>query len=570
MRSRNPGCVTWPRNSFVFRNPAFVASLATVAVAVVTLLVTVTRTWPERFVMVQGILVLASSGHDFERGITVAASIGLLIIARGMARRQRRAWLAAIVLLCGIIAATVRDGDLDLALPALVLLGALFLLHAQFYAATEATRLRSTLGVALTAAIALYAYGLGAIYWHAAARHETVAIGVALARVTLGLVGYDAQSPATRFSHALTVTLAIAAIGTALIVVSWLLRAPLSGVSTDARDRATVRRLVSQAGSDTLAYFALRRDKHYFINTQRSAFLAYRSVGGIALVSGDPIGDRAAFAELVSSFAAHCRRHSWRLAVIGVAPDSRPLWQALGLKTVPVGEEAIVRTAEFSLEGRSIRKVRQSVHRLERLGYRAQVLLADAVSEPLWRDIARVSAAWSGGVPERGFSMALDDMRGVERGDCLFVLGFKATGELAGYLHLAPVPATGDLSLAAMRRLADVPNGFTEWLVCAVIGWGRQQGIERISLNFAAFGGLLRAEDAAPPARLARYALRYADRFFQLERLLQFNAKFYPEWLPRYLAVERYTDIPVASLVLLTLEKLVRWPGPVQRLWLRL
>ena len=55
--------------------------------------------------------------------------------------------------------------------------------------------------------------------------------------------------------------------------------------------------------------------------------------------------------------------------------------------------------------------------------------------------------------------------------------------------------------------------------------------------------------------------LARADRYFQVERLLDFNRKFFPEWEPRYAAFERYSDLPLAALVLLSIESLVAWPG---------
>ena len=43
-------------------------------------------------------------------------------------------------------------------------------------------------------------------------------------------------------------------------------------------------------------------------------------------------------------------------------------------ETVEIGDEAVVHPSTFSLEGRPIRKVRQSVHRLQAAGYSAAVL----------------------------------------------------------------------------------------------------------------------------------------------------------------------------------------------------
>jgi lysyl-tRNA synthetase class 2 len=153
--------------------------------------------------------------------------------------------------------------------------------------------------------------------------------------------------------------------------------------------------------------------------------------------------------------------------------------------------------------------------------------------------------------------MALDDVHRPDLVDTLFVLGRDTSGALAGFLHFVPVPATGDLSLSVMRRLPDTPNGFNEFLVSSLLAWAREQGIERVSLNFAVFGSLLRDESAGSAARVARRAVRYADRFFQVERLLNFNRKFQPDWVPRYLAVESRADVPAVGLVVLHLENLL-------------
>ena len=52
------------------------------------------------------------------------------------------------------------------------------------------------------------------------------------------------------------------------------------------------------------------------------------------------------------------------MAALGVAREHLADWHAIGLRTIYIGDEAVVQPARFSLEGRPIRKVRQSVTRL--------------------------------------------------------------------------------------------------------------------------------------------------------------------------------------------------------------
>jgi lysyl-tRNA synthetase class 2 len=117
-----------------------------------------------------------------------------------------------------------------------------------------------------------------------------------------------------------------------------------------------------------------------------------------------------------------------------------------------------------------------------------------------------------------------------------------------------------------MRRRPSSPNGLMEYLLAELIGWARERGVEELSLNFAVFGSVLRAGADAPPLRRAlRRVLLVLDRFFQLDRLLSFNAKFHPVWRPRYLCVERLTDFPLVGLAYLHVESLLTPPGP----WVR-
>ena len=54
--------------------------------------------------------------------------------------------------------------------------------------------------------------------------------------------------------------------------------------------RRAARDLVRRHGTDTLAYFKLRRDEHYLFSADGRAFLGYRVEAGVLLVSGDPVG----------------------------------------------------------------------------------------------------------------------------------------------------------------------------------------------------------------------------------------------------------------------------------------
>ena len=139
---------------------------------------------------------------------------------------------------------------------------------------------------------------------------------------------------------------------------------PLShAVAQTVGERRVARALVDAYGYDSLSFFALRRDKSYFFSPTRLSFLAYRVVAGTALISGDPVGADSEFDALLAEFRRVARTHGWRLAVISASETHLDRYRKIGMRAFAIGEEAVLDPATFSLEGRPIRKVRQSVTR---------------------------------------------------------------------------------------------------------------------------------------------------------------------------------------------------------------
>ena len=233
------------------------------------------------------------------------------------------------------------------------------------------------------------------------------------------------------------------------------------------------------------------------------------------------------------------------------------------MRPIAIGEEAVLRPDEFSLEGRAIRKVRQSVSRLTNAGYRLRVVAAEDADDELRAALDAVSEAWRGNQPERGFTMSIDDLYVP---GTVFAVAECEQGRVGGFLHLAPTPAGGGWSLSTMRRRPDVPNGLTEFLIVETLAWAKEAGATELSLNFCVFTEFISLERAVTvPRRVLRKALLAADSVFQLERLYSFNRKFFPEWRPRYLCVERLGDLPIVGLAYLRVEQLLVPPGPWTR-----
>jgi lysyl-tRNA synthetase class 2 len=207
--------------------------------------------------------------------------------------------------------------------------------------------------------------------------------------------------------------------------------------------------------------------------------------------------------------------------------------------------------------------VRQSVTRLEKQGFAASLRPLADLSDSELEELERVSRSWRDGQDERGFSMALDELRREDHGDSLVVLGRDGEGRIRGFLHFAPSYGRPAVSLSLMRRDKDTPNGLTEFLVARGIELLRERGLEEVSLNFAAFSRFIHAPRSKVEQLLGK-GLLLADSVFQIERLHRFNAKFFPRWEPRYLLYERVLGLGRVGLAAMWLEGQLPKPRPAR------
>ncbi len=93
----------------------------------------------------------------------------------------------------------------------------------------------------------------------------------------------------------------------------------------------------------------------------------------------------------------------------------------------------------------------------------------------------------------------------------------------------------------------------------------QELGIKRLSLNFAVFRSTLARGErigAGPVLRAWRSVLLFASRWFQIESLYKFNAKFCPVWVPRFFVFAGPTDAPRVALAALEAEAFLVWPTP--------
>ncbi len=558
------------RAGYLSRSPQIVSAVA----ALVGLLTLVAALWSSERDRVRPITdALGIPATAAAAAVSAVAGLLLMRLAAGLRKRKRRAWAASVCVAVILVVAHILKGHkIAESIIAFILLILLVTARSQFRAKADPASRWLALRAFVQLMFVALVYGMAMLYLypHRVVGHPS--FWARLQEVAYALVG--ANGPVVvvgeRFSDIFHGTLLGFGLLTVVVVAMLGLRPSEPIARLSAADETRLRDLLAkQGGRDSLGYFALRRDKSVVWSPTGKAAITYRVVQGVALASGDPIGDPEAWPGAMCAYQKLVDEYGWTSAVIGCSELGAIVFKReCDLAALALGDEAIVEVEDFTLEGRSMRGVRQACTRVARAGYEVEVRRAKDIDRSEFAQLLHVAAAWRGAEIERGFSMALSRLGDDADGECVIATACK-DGVLRGMLHFVPWGCQG-LSLDLMRRDRSADNGLNELMIAKVIKACPSLGVNRVSLNFAVFRDAIERGEkigAGPILRAWRAVLMFASRWWQIESLYRFNVKFRPDWEPRFLSYPSTRDLPRIAVAALEAEAFIVRPHRLKR-WL--
>ncbi|MGW7461779.1 phosphatidylglycerol lysyltransferase domain-containing protein [Streptomyces sp. NPDC054797] len=517
-----------------------------------------------------------------------ASGLFCLLLAVTMGRRKRAAWIlnlvvSGLLLLAFLSAALVpcswgadvcypefRDHAqnwVSLALTA-AFVGALLLGRREFYA--KGDRSNPALATAVAAVGLLLGSLVAALLVGATNTHAAAADATFTDRWRYGVMRLITLAPDDRVSRVITtpgwvdvfINVMSMLLLLAVLFAAFRSRRAVDPLTPDDEER--LRALLARQGDrDSLGYFALRREKSVIWSPTGKAAVTYRVVGGVSLASGDPIGDPEAWPGAIEPWLAEAREHGWIPAVNGASEEAGQIYARHGLDALELGDEAIVETAEFTLDGRAMRTVRQAFNRVKRAGYTVRIRRHGDIPAEEMDELVRRADDWRDGATERGFSMALGRLGDPADGQCVMLECTDGNGDLRALLSFVPWGPKG-LSLDLMRRDRDSENGLMEFMVIELLERSKEIGITQVSLNFAMFRSVFERGSrlgAGPVLRMWRSLLSFFSRWWQIESLYRANAKYRPIWEPRFMLFEKSSDLLRIGIAAGRAEGFLEAPG---------
>lgn len=495
------------------------------------------------------------------RNLTVVVGFLLIMLSRGLIRGKRTAWELTVVLLALAVVSHALRGGWVLATWGTVLACALMLsARTHFQARSDPPSVRRGYAALFGGMALVFLYTAGGILW-LRSQLAPVVHPRGLVRATLHAMTWADHlrglpaTPEARFFLDAVPWLSVCALAYGLFQ---LLRPVARTLLPAPHERELVKELIAHWGTSTISYIALSTEKSYFFHSSGQAGLAYRLVGNVAVVAGDPIGPEALLADVVAEFGAFCRRQDWHMVFWQVAQTRLPMYTARGLCTMKIGEDAVVDLPGFTLKGGPMQNLRSMCRRAEKAGVEVRFFEGQVDDPDLARQMAALHAAWlaeRGGV-EMGFSMGrFGERLGLET---VYAVAVDGSGRVHAFVNFVPIYGRHGWALDLMRRDARAECGAMELLLARGIERFAARDDQMLSLGLAPLANTT----GEPTTGLERLCHACSGRFGGLARaesLYNFKKKFHPRWEPRYLIYPNTLSLPRVGLALVGVHLSLRW-----------
>ena len=262
---------------------------------------------------------------------------------------------------------------------------------------------------------------------------------------------------------------------------------------------------------------------------------------GKAVVMGEPIGEERYFPAAISSFTAEAEEKNLTPLFYEVGPDLTLLLHNHGYEFMKFGESAKVPLSDFDLVGKSGKKFRAAVNKIENKGYTFQVQYPP-FSDAFLQDLEKISDAWLSGRQEKGFSLGFFDKGYLSLAPIACVL--DSEGHVQAFSNFLICNGEKEASIDLMRyNPGTESNGIMDYLFVEIFLYFKEKGVEYFDLGMAPLSNVGQEEHSFFQEKLAFLVYAFTNRFYSFSGLRKYKDKFSPLWEARYLSYPKDSSL---------------------------
>jgi phosphatidylglycerol lysyltransferase len=529
----------WKGKNLLLR--AFPA-LLTFALGIINLVSVITPPTPQRLRLIRQYMPIESVHAS--NMLVLFAGMALLVTATFLFRGIRNAWILAVTLAAlSLTANLTRALDYEESILAFITLIVLLLTSRQYPIRSSTKWMKTGIRTAAIVFVSVITFGFITFYF-VDKRHFGVdfAWQQSLAHTLKSFLLIDDSSlhPLTGFGREITWALRFLGFFTWGFFLFSLIRPQRLKPETTEEHRREANKLLEQFSQSPLDYFKTYKDKLIFLSENHEAFIAYRIASGFAIVLEEPVCAPEHKTEVLREFELQCRKMGLKTAFYRVDENGIPSFNALRKQKLMIGQEAIIDTNLFTLEGKDRKSLRNGLNALQKKGYVTDVYPAPQTIEFL-KELRSVSDEWlvQSDVEETVFSQGMFDVQELQSQDIIAVKDNE--GHVKAFLNILPDFAGDDCTYDLIRKTSDAPGAAMDALIIRLITYAKEHDKQYVNLGLAPMTGITAPDNTAE--RIMVMAADKVRRFRHYKGLREFKEKYANLWENKYLVYSNDFDL---------------------------
>ncbi len=531
--------VSQKNNLLVRVFPAFLLFV----LGLINILSGITPALPQRLRTLQEVIPL--DAIHASTWLVILTGIIMLAISIYLIRGLRNAWIAALVLSSlSFITHLTKGIDWEEAIFAFIIFASLIYQRKQYFIQPDLRLARRSLLPGIAAVIGVIFFGTIGFYF-LNYRHFNVDFTLwesfQEAISSFFLLNIDLK-PVTSFATEFLYGMNLLGGVTLAYVVYLLLRPLIQRPSATAEENLQkAKALVEKYGKSSLDYFKTYYDKKFWFSEDGEGFVSFKTSRNYALVLENPVcSDNEALIKIIPCFDAYCRQNGLRSAYYRIPESNKSLFEKLGKKLFPIGEEAVVNLETWTLEGGDKSGMRNAINKLTKLAYTFQVK-DPPQKDAFLQQLKATSNDWLKNTErtEIVFSQGLFDEKELKNQVILTIENSEE--KVVGFANLISDYKTGEANFDLMRKTEDAPNGTMDFLFARMFDYLKEIGFKSCNMGMVPMSGIDEPENLQE--RVIKLAYEKLKQFGHYKSLREYKGKFNPDWQMMYLVYDAPFDL---------------------------
>jgi phosphatidylglycerol lysyltransferase len=304
------------------------------------------------------------------------------------------------------------------------------------------------------------------------------------------------------------------------------------------RKKAAV--LLEEFGNSSLDFFKISADKLFFFSEIHEGFVAYRIGGGFAIVLEEPVCAEENKLEVIAEFYRQCKKMGLKVAFYRVDENSILWFNQLRKQKIIIGQEAILDSENFTLQGKDKQSLRNALNSIRKKGFEVQIYPAP-LDINIVSELKNVSDEWLQAYEkdEQVFSQGMFNAEEIVNQDVITIT--NADGEIVSFLNIVPDYSPEECTYDLIRKKRDAPGGCMDVLIIKLIEYAKEKKCRFINLGLVPMTGITAPSN--PSEQIIKFASEKLKRFRHFQGLRDFKKKYATIWENKYLIYENDYDL---------------------------